>query len=158
LSNARRLPAGAIPAAFSADGQDVPPSTDVAEHNLAQIIGQSVAVHLGELVGPILQQIAGQQRADCFFCLMTAKKLVHDHQVAMAIAAAAGEDMPELPAPPQVGRGITQVVVTQLMNTPAGVVPSSGSVWSCWDHLEVPAEPPKQTGLVAPDGRPIVRT
>lgn len=152
MSNLPR--AKGIPAAFSASGQDVPPSADVAAHNMAQLIGGAVALHLGQLLGQLLPQMPWQP--DCFFCLIAAKKTVHDHQVAIANAQAAGEDMPELPPPPGVNRAVTQTLITTLAQTPAGMVPASGSVWACWEHLEVPSDAPRQTGLVGPDGRPVI--
>jgi hypothetical protein len=130
-----------------------PPSPDVAQHGLAQVIGQAVALHLAEMLGQLLPAMPWQP--DCFFCLLGAKKTVRDHQVAIANAQAAGEEMPALPDAPSVNRAVTQVVVTQLVPTPAGLVPSSGSVWACWDHLELPSEPPRQSGLVDVAGRPI---
>lgn len=153
MSNTRRLP-GHVPAAFSAGGQDVPPSQDVMEHTLADVIGQTVALHLGQMLSQLLPAMPWQP--ECFFCLIGAKQLVRDMQVKCANAVAAGEDQPELPPPPQVARAVTQVVVTQLVQTPGGMAPSSGSVWACWEHIELPQEPPRQTGLVGPDGRPVI--
>lgn len=150
MSNTRHAK---IPAAFCGPAP-VPPSDDVAEHGLADVIGQAVALHLGQLLGQLLPAMPWQP--DCLFCLIAAKKTVHDHQVAIANAQAAGEDMPELPPAPTVNRAVTQTVITTLAQTPAGMVPASGSVWSCWDHLEVPQDAPRQTGLVGPDGRAIV--
>jgi hypothetical protein len=149
VSNTRR--ATGVPPAFA---KSVPPSQDVAEAGLADLIGASAALHLGQLLAQLLPQMPWQP--DCFFCLLAAKKLVHDHQVAVANASAAGEDMPQLPPAPAVNRAVTQTVVTHLVQTPAGMLPASGSVWACWDHLEVPSEPPRQTGLVGPDGRAII--
>jgi hypothetical protein len=106
------------------------------------------------MLGQLLPAMPWQP--DCYFCVLDAKKLVRDHQVACANALQAGEDQPELPPPPEVARAVTQIVVTQLVQTPAGMVPSSGSVWACWNHIELPQQPPRQTGLVAPDGRPFV--
>lgn len=140
--SAPRRPAGTIPAAFSATGQDVPPSREVAEASLAQLIGQSVALHLADMLGQLLPQMPWQP--DCLFCLLTAKKTVKDHQVAVANASTAGEDMPPLPDAPTVNRAVTQVPT------------AGGSVWACWDHLELPPEPPRQTGLVNPAGQPII--
>jgi hypothetical protein len=154
MSNTRRLPPGAVPAAFSRDGKEVPPSADVVEHNLAQIIGQSVAVHLGQMLGQLLPAMPWQP--DCYFCVMAAKKLVRDHQVSCANAVQAGEDQPELPEPPQVARGVTQIIVTQISDTPLGPVQACGALWACWDHIELPQQPPRQVGLVAPDGHPLV--
>lgn len=154
MSNTRHLPPSA----------PVPASPDVAERTLAQLIGASVAIEAGNLFGPVLQQIAAlqqqiasQARAECFFCVLTAKALVRDYQAAVANAQAAAEPNPEPPPPPQVNTGITQVIVTQLANTPAGLVPTGGSVWACWEHVELPAQPPRQTGLVRPDGSPIIK-
>lgn len=123
------------------------------EDLLAKVIGESVALHLGQLLGQLLPAMPWQP--DCFFCLLSAKQVVKGHQVAIANAQAAGEEMPALPGAPSVNRAVTQVVVTQLVPTPAGMVPSSGSVWACWDHLELPSEPPRQSGLVDVAGRPI---
>lgn len=131
-----------------------PPSPEVAGHGLAQVIGQAVALHLGELLGQLLPAMPWQP--DCFFCLLGAKKTVRDYQVLLANAQAAGEGVPDPPAAPSVNRAVTQVVVTQLAQTPGGMVPSSGSVWACWDHLELPAEPPRQSGLVDAAGRAII--
>lgn len=153
MSNTRHVP-GKIPAALARDGQEVPPSPDVAEANLANIIGQATALHLAQMLGQMLPQMPWQP--DCFFCVLAAKQLVHGHQVACANAVQAGEDQPDLPPAPQVSRGITQVIVTQLVQTPAGMVPSSGAVWACWDHVELPQQPPRQSGLVGPDGAPII--
>ena len=153
MSNARRA-TGAIPAAFARDGREIPPSADVLEHGLAQVIGESTALHLAEMLGQLLPQMPW--RPDCFFCLLRAKKLVRDYQVAVAVAQKAGEPVPDPPAPPSVARAVTQVIVTQLVQTPAGTVPASGGVWACWEHVELPAEPPRQVGLVGLDGQPII--
>ena len=141
-----------VPAAFA--NPDVPPSQDVAEHGLAQVIGQVTAYHLAGMLGKLLPQMPWQP--DCFFCVAAAKKLVRDHQVAIANAQAAGEELPGLPPPPAVNRSITQVIATQLVQTPAGVVPASGSVWACWEHIDVPAEAPRLAGLVNAAGQPII--
>lgn len=135
------------------NGVTAPSGLKTGDDLLAKVIGESVALHLGELLGQLLPAMPWQP--DCFFCLLSAKRLVRDYQVAIANAQAAGEEVPEPPAPPSVSRAVTQVVVTQLVQTPAGLTPASGSVWACWDHVELPAEPPRQTGLVDPAGRPI---
>lgn len=131
-----------------------PTGLGAAEETLAGVIGQTVAAHLGQMLSQLLPQMPWQP--DCFFCVLAAKQLVQAHQAACANAAQANEAQPELPPAPQVGRAITQVVVTQLVNTPAGPVPSSGSVWACWNHVELPQQPPRQTGLIGPDGSPII--
>lgn len=136
------------------NGVTAPSGLRTGEDLLAKVIGESVALHMAELLGQLLPQMPWQP--DCFFCLLGAKKLVREYTVAISNAQAAGEPVPDPPAPPSVARAVTQVVVTQLVNTPAGMMPGSGSVWACWEHVELPAEPPRQVGLVGPDGQPIL--
>ena len=91
-------PAGAIPAAFSKTGQDVPPSPDVQEHNLAQLIGQSAAFELAQLLEPLLASISTrQQRNACIVCAARLKAEARDYETAVEIAVKAAE---EPPAPP----------------------------------------------------------
>ena len=93
-----RRPAGTIPAAFSKSGQDVPPSPDVAERTLADVIGESAALHLAEIIGPLLEHIATTQyRPACIVCAAAAKRAEKAHKVAIANANAAAEDGPEVP-------------------------------------------------------------
>jgi hypothetical protein len=95
MGNPRR-PNGTIPAAFSATGQDVPPSPDVAAHNLAQVIGQAVAYHTAALLAPVLQRLVDvQERYACLVCTAKAKS---EHAVAVANAQAAAEPEPKVPA------------------------------------------------------------
>lgn len=96
-----RRPAGTIPAALSATGQDVPPSPDVAERTLADVIGQGVALHLAKLLGPVFAHMAEQQqsRPGCIVCAATVKRAEKAHKIAIAIANAAVEDGPEVPDP-----------------------------------------------------------
>lgn len=162
MSNTRHTPGPDAPRAErrrELNGTPVPPSEDVAQTNLADIIGKSVAAYLGGVLQQLLSQLAQQTqgRGECFFCILAAKKVVHDHQVACQIALQAGEDQPELPPPPAVATGITQLVVNQIVATQNGPVVGSGSVWACWDHIELPQAPPRQTGLVGPDGTPLLR-
>lgn len=131
-----------------------PSGLGAAEETLASVIGQTVAVQLAQMLSQLLPQMPWQP--DCFFCVLAAKQVVHNHQIACANAVQAAEEQPELPPAPEVARGVTQVVVTQLVNTPAGPVPSSGSVWACWNHIELPQQAPRQSGLVGPDGSPII--
>jgi hypothetical protein len=98
MSNTRRLPPGTVPAALSRDGKEVPPSADVAEHNLAQIIGQAVALYLGELLAPLLTGLAGQRRNHvCLRCAADAKRADREHEIAVANAKAAAEELPDAP-------------------------------------------------------------
>ena len=124
------------------------------DHSLAQVIGETVALHLARLLGQLLPQVAG--RGECFFCILAAKAQVQAHQVAVANALAAGEEAPGMPEPPPVARGITLVLVTQAIQGPAGPIPQSGTVWACWDHVQLPAAPPRQVGLVDAAGNAIL--
>jgi hypothetical protein len=125
------------------------------EASFAKLLGQSVAVELAAMLGQLLPAMPWQP--ECFFCVQAAKTMVRGYQVAVAVAEKAGEPLPGQPAPPQVAKGITWVPVTQLVQTPAGPVPGTASVPACWDHVQVAGEAPRPTGLVAADGRPIVR-
>lgn len=140
----RRIP-GTVPAAFSRNGQDVPPSPDVAEHTIAQVIGQAVAQYLGELLGPVLAHLANQQPMPaCVLCVQARKIAEAEHRVAVANAAAAAEPEPELMLPP-----VTRCDTWMPMGQPPVAVPI------CYGH--VPDGPAiRATGLVAPNGSPII--
>lgn len=96
-------PHGTLPAAFSATGQDVPPSPqdvppspDVAAHNLGEVIGQSVAYHVTALLAPVLQRLVDvQERYACVICVDKAKR---EWNVAAANARSAAEPEPKVPA------------------------------------------------------------
>jgi len=126
------------------------------EASFAKLLGQAVAVELAQMLGQLLPQMPWQP--ECFFCVSAARQQVRAYQVQVANAQQAGEPNPEPPPPPGVAKGITWVPVTQLVQTPAGPVPGTSSVPACWEHVQVQGEGPRATGLVAPDGRPIVHT
>jgi len=77
-------PHGTIPAAFSATGQDVPPSPEVAERTLAEVIGEAVALHLA----PMLNRLR-PARPGCIVCAAKVK-------VAERNAKAAAEPLPDM--------------------------------------------------------------
>lgn len=85
-------PRGTVPAAFSATGQDIPPSADVAQHDLAQVIGQSVAFHVAQLLAPVLQRLVDVQ--EHYACLVCTTRVKHELNIAVANAKAAGEPEP----------------------------------------------------------------
>lgn len=90
-----RRPHGTIPAAFSATGQDVPPSPEVAAQGLAEVIGGTVAVHVAQLLGPVLQRLVDvQDQPACIVCAVKAKR---EHETALANARAAAEPEPGAP-------------------------------------------------------------
>ena len=87
-----------VPAAFARDGKAVPPSPDVAERTLAEVIGEAVGLHMAKLLGPVLACMAEQQsRPACIVCAARAKRAEKAHMVAIANANAAAEDGPEVP-------------------------------------------------------------
>lgn len=89
-------PHGTLPAAFSATGQDVPPSPEVAAQGLAEVIGGTVALHVAQLLAPVLQRLVDvQERYACLVCTAKAKS---EHAVAVANAQAAAEPEPKVPA------------------------------------------------------------
>jgi hypothetical protein len=95
VPNSRR-PHGTIPAAFSATGQDVPPSPEVAAQGLAEVIGGTVAVHVAQLLGPVLQRLVDvQERYACIVCTEKAKR---ELIIAVANARAAAEPEPAVRA------------------------------------------------------------
>lgn len=97
--NQPRRAAGTVPAAFSKTGQDVPPSPDVAEHNLAQLIGQSAAFHLAQLLAPVLDAMgARQQRNACLVCAARLKADAAAYETAVEIAVKAAEPLPDEPS------------------------------------------------------------
>ena len=126
------------------------------ESALARVIGETVASRLAEMFGQVLPGMPWNP--GCLFCVLAAKQVARDWQVACMNAAQAGEPQPDPPPEPQVAQAMTWVPVTQLTQTPAGPVPGTAAVPACWEHVQLPQAPPRQTGLVAPDGRPIVAT
>ena len=132
------------------------------ESALARVIGETVALRLAELLP---QQ---PWNPGCLFCTYLAKATVAQHaaataawQVAQQNAQQAAEPFdvppPEL-AEPSIAQAVTWVPVTQLADGPAGPVPVTVTVPACWAHVQLPQAPPRQTGLVMPDGRPIIAT
>lgn len=118
-----------------------------AEDSLAKVIGEAVALHLGQLLGQILPQLAPQQTA-CLPCAVLAKQAQAAHAVAVVNAQAAAEPVPD---PPQVP--IQAAFTLMPMQAAPGVPPVACPV--CFDHLQAgPAA--RQVGLVLPDGTPIV--
>jgi hypothetical protein len=79
-----RRPHGTIPAAFSKTGQDVPPSPEVAERTLAEVIGEAVALHLAPLVSRMRAS-----RPGCIVCAVKVKRAERN-------ARAAAEPLPDL--------------------------------------------------------------
>ena len=142
-----------------------------AEATLADVIGQAVALHLAQLLP---QMLAGQPwQPACVVCAMVRKQaelawraqveaIVAEYRVAVENAKAAAEEQPpepELPAQPalpDVQQSSTWVPILLRPDLAPQPLPV------CYDHLPATAEqaglPPQQreTGLVFPDGRPIV--
>lgn len=101
--------------------EPVPPSADVAERTLAEVIGEAVALHQAELLGPLLERIATTQyRPACLVCAAAAKRAERDYEIAVANALAAAEPEPGKP----------DVTVTESFT----IDPVQGPV--CWAHYE----------------------
>lgn len=88
-------PHGTIPAAFSATGRDVPPSPDVAERTLAEVIGETVALHLAPMVSRMRAS-----RPACIVCAAKVKRAEQAWERDAAIRRAAAEPVPN---PPDLG-------------------------------------------------------
>jgi len=98
VSPARRRMPGTVPAAFSKTGEDVPPSPDVVEHNLAQVIGQAVAYHVAQLLTPVLQRLVDQQEQPaCIVCAARLKRAERAWEIDARNAQAAAEPPPDKP-------------------------------------------------------------
>jgi hypothetical protein len=146
VSNTRRLPRGHVPAAFARDGQEVPPSPDVAEANLAHVIGEAVALHLAQVLGPMLQQMPWHPA--CVLCVQACKQAELDYQTAVEVAVKAAEPTPEMPEVPPIAQAVTWLPLA-----PPGAPPSVLPV--CYGHFQAgPAVRP--TGLLTPSGQPII--
>lgn len=127
---------------------------------LAKVIGESVALHLANILGQILPQMRPQGTA-CLFCALAAKQALAAYTVACENAQAAAEDIPRPPEPP-----IQQAFTWSPVAAAPDVPPVAAPV--CFDHLPVgptdvteqaPAErkaPFRPVGLVTPDGRQIL--
>jgi hypothetical protein len=124
------------------------------EFGIAKVIGESVALHLAQLLPPLLARAS--QATGCLFCTFAAKQAQRDYQIAVMNAAQAAEEPPPPPAEPQIATALTWVTITSLAQTPAGPVPVASVVPACFNHVQLPQEPPRQVGLVAADGRPII--
>lgn len=113
----RRVP-GTIPAALSRTGQDVPPSPDVAERNLAEVIGEAVALNLGQLLGPVLAGLA-RTRDACLLCAAKAKRAHDAWEADAALRRQAGEADPGQP-----DLGVTESFTTGMRGPVC---------WGCFD-------------------------
>jgi hypothetical protein len=78
----------------------------VAGHNVAQVIGQSVAVHLAQLLAPFMEAVPGmlaslaervQQRDACLMCASRVKAAGREYDLAVTNANAAAEPPPPEP-------------------------------------------------------------
>lgn len=125
---------GTMPPVFVRDGKPVPPSADVAEKTLADIIGQSAALHLAEVIGPLLEHIATiQLRPACLVCAASMKRAEREHQIAVANARAAAEPAPEPP---------------EAMATESFTEGARGPV--CWSHYDPELDGPYDLAGILP--------
>jgi hypothetical protein len=129
-----------------------------AGDDLAKVIGESVALHLGQLLGPILPQLAQlaqvlpqlrPQGTACLPCAVEAKQALAAYTIACEVAQKAAEPVPDPPAPP-IQQAFTWMPVQTAAEVPAVAVPV------CFDHLQQLGPAPRPVGLVLPDGRPVV--
>lgn len=99
-----------------------PPSLEVAQHNISQAIGQSVAFHVAQLLTPVLQRLVDQQeQPGCLPCTARAKAAERAWEIDTANAKAAAEPEPGKP----------DVRVTQSITQGA-----RGPVcWGCFDPV-----------------------
>jgi hypothetical protein len=144
VSNTRR--ATGVPAALTRDGTAVPPSPDVEEHSLAQVIGEAVALHVSRVLAPVLGGVAQLQTMPaCVICVQERKQAERAWLTAVANAQRAAEPEPGAPEPPVVLPAVTWVPLGQ----PGAVLPV------CYGHF--PDGPQvRATGLVNAAGAPII--
>jgi hypothetical protein len=145
---------GSRPPGTQAIRRAIGESQNAAELGIAQVIGETVALHLARLLPQLLQKVQGG--TGCLFCTFAAKQVQRDYQIACMNAAQAAEEPPGPPPEPQIAQALTWVTITSLAQSPAGPVPVASVVPACFNHVHLPAEPPRQVGLVAADGRPII--
>lgn len=120
------------------------------EPNLAQVIGQAVALHLAQLLPQALHAVFQGMpwQPGCLMCVNLHKQAEQAHRVAVAEAEAAGGGPPE-PALPPVQQAITLAPVQPAPGAPPLALPI------CYDHLA--AQPQvRAVGLVDAAGVPIV--
>jgi hypothetical protein len=128
----------------------VPPSPDVAEASLAEVIGKTAALHLAQVLQPALQAIAqAQVQPGCFFCVMAHKQAGHALQVAMLNAQAAAEEPPPEAELPAIQQAMTWMPVERAQGQPPVNVPV------CYGHFQAGPNM-RPTGLVTADGRPVI--
>ena len=82
--------------------ESVPPLTGMppapSGDGVAQLIGQSVAYHVAQLLAPVLQRLVDQQEQPaCIVCAAKAKRAERDYEVAARNAQAAAEPPPDKP-------------------------------------------------------------
>ena len=117
---------------------------DEAENGLAQIIGQAVALHLSQVLQEMLPQLPWQTA--CLAC-------VHAHKLAEARYLEQYGALPEADRPPFTGPPIQQSMTWAPLTTAPNVPPVPAP--TCYQHLNAgPAL--RQTGLVLPDGSPVI--
>jgi hypothetical protein len=117
-----------------------------AEDTLARVIGETVALRLAELLARLPQP----QQTGCSVCCIQAKQAQQAHAIAVENAKKAAEPEPDPPQMP---------IQAAFTTGPVYVAPEQPPVWLpvCFDHLSAQAGPlVRQTGLVFPDGRPVV--
>jgi hypothetical protein len=125
------------------------------EGTLAEVIGETVALRLGEVLAQVLPGMPWNP--GCLFCVLAAKAAARDYEIACMNAAQAGEPPPAPPPEPQIEQAVTWVHVVEMVPGPDGQPHAvSGVVPAGWRHVQVPQAPPRQTGLVTPDGRPVL--
>lgn len=131
--------------------------TAQAAGNLAQVIGQAVAVHLGGMLGELVQRVTAQP--ECFFCVSRAAATIHAYNVAVTNAQSAGEAVPDAPQPPEVNRSVTRVPCVQMVPGPSGPMPVCCDVPACFgcvlEQQGAGQRGPVSVGLVGVDGRPL---
>lgn len=134
------------PAAFARDGKAVPPSADVAERTLAEVIGETVAIHVAKLLGPVLAQFGqAQHQPGCVICVQERKAAEHAHGLAVANAVQAAEEPPAEAQLP----GIMPAITWMPLGQQGHILPV------CYGHIEHGPQV-RATGPVTPSGQPII--
>ena len=140
-----------------------PNGLGTAEDTLAKVIGESVALHLAPLLQPAACALCATRRKIAQRIWEAAVQAVlREHEVKITNAMAAAEPPPPdpvLPDPPElpgVQKAFTWLPIVLRPGLPPQVLPV------CYDDMPASAAeagvPPqvRETGLVLPDGRPVV--
>jgi hypothetical protein len=135
-----------------------PPSAEVNGQAFAEVVGRTVAVQLANMLAQLLPRMPWQP--SCQMCIVAAKQAIRAHEIACQNAVQAGEEQPVLPEPPNVAQAVTLMPSAQSAIGPDGQprIVGVAELPVCFDHIQLPEDSPRPTGLVTGSGAAILHT